>query len=100
MQKVGLFLVDRWRLIDLNFQRQRFEANFRFALVRVRENAEGIALYSGEQREAESLNLRFADIFANGCRVLRRRRSTSGAEAAIRHDYSLHRPPSGTAAMA
>ena len=41
------------RLIPLNFQRQRFEANFRFSLVRVRENAEGIALYRGEEREAE-----------------------------------------------
>jgi putative ATP-binding cassette transporter len=58
------------RLIPLNFQRQRYEANFRFALVRVRENAEGIALYRGEQREAEVLNLRFADVFANGWRVL------------------------------
>ncbi|MFI4999265.1 MAG: ABC transporter ATP-binding protein/permease [Reyranellales bacterium] len=58
------------RLIPLNFQRQRFEANFRFSLVRVRENAEGIALYRGEQEEAEALNLRFADVFANGWRVL------------------------------
>lgn len=69
---VGTFLahlVGR-RLIDLNFLKQRYEANFRFALVRVRENAEGIALYNGEQREADLLNLRFADIFANGWRVL------------------------------
>jgi ABC-type long-subunit fatty acid transport system fused permease/ATPase subunit len=46
------------RLISLNFMKQRFEANFRFGLVRVRENAEGIALYNGEQREADELNLR------------------------------------------
>jgi putative ATP-binding cassette transporter len=58
------------RLIPLNFQKQRYEANFRFGLVRVRENAEGIALYSGEPREAEILNARFADVFANGFRVL------------------------------
>lgn len=58
------------RLIPLNFMRQRYEANFRFALVRVRENAEGIALYKGEQREADVLNQRFADVFANGWRVL------------------------------
>lgn len=69
---VGTFfanLVGR-RLIPLNFQRQRYEANFRFSLVRVRENAEGIALYRGEEREAETLNERFADVFANGWRVL------------------------------
>lgn len=58
------------RLIPLNFQKQRFEANFRYSLVRVRENAEGIALYNGERQEAESLNARFSDVFANGVRVL------------------------------
>ena len=58
------------RLIPLNFQKQRYEANFRFSLVRVRENAEGIALYRGEAREAEALNARFADVFTNGWRVL------------------------------
>jgi putative ATP-binding cassette transporter len=69
---VGTFLANLVgrRLIDLNFLKQRYEANFRFALVRVRENAEGIALYSGEQREADLLNLRFTDIFNNGWRVL------------------------------
>jgi putative ATP-binding cassette transporter len=50
--------------------RQRYEANFRFSLVRVRENAEAIALYNGEQRETDQLNLRFADIFRNGWQVL------------------------------
>lgn len=69
---VGTFLANLVgrRLINLNFLKQRYEANFRFSLVRVRENAEGIALYNGEQREADQLNLRFADIFANGWRVL------------------------------
>ncbi len=69
---VGTFLVNLVgrRLIPLNFMKQRFEANFRFSLVRVRENAEGIALYRGEQHEADSLNLRFADVFANGWRIL------------------------------
>jgi putative ATP-binding cassette transporter len=69
---VGTFLANLVgrRLIPLNFQKQRYEANFRFALVRVRENAEGIALYRGEEREAETLNARFADVFANGWQVL------------------------------
>ncbi|HYR67068.1 MAG TPA: ABC transporter ATP-binding protein/permease [Reyranella sp.] len=69
---VGTFLANLVgrRLIPLNFQKQRYEANFRFSLVRVRENAEGIALYRGEQREADLLNERFADVFANGWRVL------------------------------
>jgi putative ATP-binding cassette transporter len=69
---VGTFLANLVgrRLIPLNYQKQRYEANFRFSLVRVRENAEGIALYRGEQREADFLNLRFADVFTNGWRVL------------------------------
>ena len=70
---VGTFLANLVgrRLIPLNFQKQRYEANFRFSLVRVRENAEGIALYRGEQRESDQLNARFADVFANGWRVHR-----------------------------
>lgn len=69
---VGTFLANLVgrRLIPLNFMQQRYEANFRYSLVRVRENAEGIALYRGEPREAESLNARFSDVFANGFRVL------------------------------
>jgi putative ATP-binding cassette transporter len=58
------------RLIPLNFMQQRYEANFRFGLMRVRENAEGIALYRGESREAEVLDARFTDVFNNTWRVL------------------------------
>ncbi len=58
------------RLIPLNFMRQRYEANFRFSLVRVRENAEGIALYRGERDEQKALSDRFADVFSNGWSVL------------------------------
>jgi len=58
------------RLIPLNFLQQRYEANFRFGLMRVRENAEGIALYRGEPRENEVLEARFTDVFNNAWRVL------------------------------
>ncbi len=58
------------RLIPLNFMQQRYEANFRFGLIRVRENAEGIALYRGEPRESEVLDARFTDVFNNTWRVL------------------------------
>ena len=69
---VGTFLANLVgrRLISLNFMKQRYEANFRFGLVRVRENAEGIALYNGERRELDMLNMRFSDVFRNGWRVL------------------------------
>jgi ABC-type uncharacterized transport system fused permease/ATPase subunit len=39
------------RLVQLNFQQLQREADFRYALVRVRENAESIAFYRGEERE-------------------------------------------------
>jgi putative ATP-binding cassette transporter len=52
-------------LIMLNFKQQRYEADFRFGLVRVRENAEGIAIYRGEAPEQENLNSRFVQILKN-----------------------------------
>jgi putative ATP-binding cassette transporter len=61
---IATHLVGR-RLIPLNFARQRLEADFRFGLVRVRENAEGIALYRGEPSERTGLLERFERIRAN-----------------------------------
>ena len=43
-------------LVDLNFQQQRYEADFRFNLVRVRENSEQIALLQGESAERGRLS--------------------------------------------
>jgi putative ATP-binding cassette transporter len=53
------------KLVPLNFRKQRVEADFRFALVRVRENTEGIALYGGEAEEQRTLLARFAALAAN-----------------------------------
>ena len=44
----------------LNFRQQRVEADFRYALVRIRENMESIALYRGEEEERVTLRDRFA----------------------------------------
>ncbi len=52
-------------LIRLNFQQQRFEADLRFGLVRLRENAEGVALYHGEDVERSGLETRIERIRAN-----------------------------------
>ncbi|MBI1942832.1 MAG: ABC transporter ATP-binding protein/permease [Betaproteobacteria bacterium] len=52
-------------LIALGFDQQRFEANFRFALVRLRENSEGVALYRGEGGELANFRARFANVIAN-----------------------------------
>jgi putative ATP-binding cassette transporter len=57
-------------LIGLNFSQQRFEADFRFGLVRFRENAEGVALYSGEEQELGGFRRCFADVVANWIRIM------------------------------
>ena len=60
------------RLIGLNFQQQRYEADFRFNLVRVRENSEQIALLQGEAAENERLRQRFAFVIANWWQIMLR----------------------------
>jgi len=58
-------------LIGINFRRERLEADFRFNLVRLRENAEGVALYKGERPEREGLLARFERIRANWWELMR-----------------------------
>ena len=52
-------------LVGLNFRQQRVEADFRYALVRLRENMEGIALYGGEGQEKGNLLHRFSAVIGN-----------------------------------
>ena len=52
-------------LIALNFLQQRYEADFRFNLVRTRENSEQIALLRGERAESDRHQMRFASIVQN-----------------------------------
>ena len=57
--------------IPLNFQQQRYEADFRHHLVRVREYSEAIALDKGEQVERQHLDTRFSRVLANYLRLIR-----------------------------
>jgi vitamin B12/bleomycin/antimicrobial peptide transport system ATP-binding/permease protein len=59
-------------LAALNFRQQRVEADFRYSLVRVRENVEGIALYRGEQEEQGLLLHRFGAVIGNWYAIMRR----------------------------
>ncbi len=61
-------------LIALNFQQQRYEADFRFNLVRVRENGEQIALLEGDRAERERLLERFGNVVANWYAIMTRQK--------------------------
>jgi putative ATP-binding cassette transporter len=62
------------RLIKLNFDQERFNADFRFSLVRLRENSESVAIYRGEKQEREGFLARFARVFDNFRQIMRRTR--------------------------
>jgi putative ATP-binding cassette transporter len=63
-----------WPLIPLNFQQQRFEADFRFNLVRTRENSEQIAALHGESAERESHLNRFGLVVRNWIAIMQRQK--------------------------
>ena len=58
-------------LIKQNYNQQKFEADFRFGLIRVRENSEAIALYRGEQEEQQSLQGHFKKIQNNWWAIMK-----------------------------
>jgi len=60
------------KLIRLNFNQQKVEADFRYNLIRVRENPEAIALYKGEEEEFINLRERFLAIRTNWWSIMRR----------------------------
>jgi vitamin B12/bleomycin/antimicrobial peptide transport system ATP-binding/permease protein len=69
----GSYLIHRvgHPLVSINYQQQRVEANFRFGLIRVRENAEQIALYDGMRSEEDSTKGVFGRIRDNWWRIMK-----------------------------
>jgi vitamin B12/bleomycin/antimicrobial peptide transport system ATP-binding/permease protein len=75
-------------LVRLNYDQQRYEADFRFGLARLRENTESVALYRGEGNELRRFRERFAAIARNWWDIMRRQKRltsfTAGyAQAAV-----------------
>jgi len=92
------------KLIPLNFQQERYEADFRFNLVRLRENAEGVALYRGEGPEQEALLARFEKIRANWWSLMTLTKRLTGftagyTQAAIIFPYIVAAPRYFSGAM-
>jgi putative ATP-binding cassette transporter len=84
-------------LVNLDFQQQRFEADFRFNLVRVRENSEQIALLQGEPAERQRLSERFSRVVGNWYAIMSRTKrltafTSSYAQAAVVFPYILVSP--------
>ena len=61
-----------WRLIPLQFSQQRYESDFRFAIARVTDNAEPVALMAGEAVEREEMRTRFWRLVRNWTALVQR----------------------------
>ena len=70
-------------LIRLNFLNEQFNANFRYALIRLREYGESIAFYRGESVERANLLARFASVIGNAWAVVFRSLKFQGFNLAI-----------------
>ena len=65
-------------LVNLDFRQESFEADFRFNLVRVRENSEQVALLQGERAERQRLSQRFDRIVENWYAIMSRTKRLTG----------------------
>ena len=93
-----------WRLIPLNFQQQRYEADFRFNLVRTRENSEQIAALHGEAAERERHLGRFGLIISNWIAIMQRQKqlmffTQSYSQASVIFPYLMVSPAYFSGAM-
>ena len=84
-------------LAGLMFNQQRLEADFRFSLVRLREHAESVAFYGGEDHEYRVFDRRFARVVGNWWDIIRRRKrlnwfTTSYAQVAIIFPFMVAAP--------
>jgi putative ATP-binding cassette transporter len=67
-----------WRLIPLNFNQQRFESDFRFAIVRAADHSEPVALMQGEGVERAELQNRFGNLVRNWTALVARQTKLTG----------------------
>jgi putative ATP-binding cassette transporter len=74
---IGTFVTHKigFPLSKLNFMQQKYEADFRYSLVRLRENGESIALSKGEVFEKQKLTNKFSQIVGNFKDLIRTQRN-------------------------
>lgn len=86
-----------WPLVGLDFRQQKYEADFRFNLVRVRENSEQIALLDGDSAERQRLLTRFGAVVENWLGIMSRTKkvtafTASYSQASVIFPYILVAP--------
>jgi putative ATP-binding cassette transporter len=86
-----------WPLVGIDFRQQQYEADFRFNLVRVRENSEQIALLRGNEAERERLLVRFGRVVENWLAIMSRTKkvtafTASYSQASVIFPYVLVAP--------
>ncbi|MBB5052968.1 putative ATP-binding cassette transporter [Afipia massiliensis] len=84
-------------LVGLDFRQQKYEADFRFNLVRVRENSEQIALLDGDTAERQRLLTRFGFVVENWLGIMSRTKkitafTASYSQASVIFPYILVAP--------
>lgn len=84
-------------LVGLDFRQQKYEADFRFNLVRVRENSEQIALLDGDNAERQRLLTRFGSVVDNWLGIMSRTKkitafTASYSQASVIFPYILVAP--------
>ena len=78
-----------WRLIPLNFNQQRYESDFRFAIVRAADHSEPVALMRGEVVERAELRYRFGNLVRNWTTLVRRQTRLVGFTSGYGHVSTL-----------
>jgi putative ATP-binding cassette transporter len=74
-----------WRLIGFQFNQQRYEADFRFAIVRAADHSEPVALMRGEAVERAELDRRFSNLVRNWTALVARQTRLTAFTAGYGH---------------
>ncbi|MBF0785721.1 ABC transporter ATP-binding protein/permease [Muribacter muris] len=70
-------------LIKLNFNKEKLQGDYRYSLIRVRDNAESIAFYAGEEKERHHLRQKFAAVIDNRWKIVQKMLGLDGFNTGV-----------------